>query len=104
MRFRAAHVPSGNVIIETSHRTIKTMAARSKCLIPEAVYIYNVTPKDDVDPKTAPINGWGGYLARTKGIEDVGKSRSQHVGIELATVCGLDQKKQYATTRTWPER
>ena len=27
MRFRAAHVPSGNGIVENSHRTIKTIAA-----------------------------------------------------------------------------
>ena len=71
MRFRAAHVPSGNGIVERSHRTIKTIAARSKCSIPEAVYLYNVTPRDDVDPMTAPMNGWGGYVARTKGIEGV---------------------------------
>ena len=57
MRFRAAHVPSGNGIVERSHRTIKTITARSKCLIPEAVYVYNVTPKDDVDPMTAQMNG-----------------------------------------------
>ena len=70
MRFRAAHVPSGNGIVERSHRTIKTIAARSKCSIPEAVYLY-VTPKDDVDPMNAPMNGWGGYVSRTKGIECV---------------------------------
>ena len=71
MRFRAAYVPSGNGIVERSHRTVKTIAARSKCSIPEAVYVYNITPKDDVDPKTAPINGWAGYEARTKGVEEV---------------------------------
>ena len=35
----------------------------------EAVYLYNVTPKDGCTPETAPINIWGGYMARVRGID-----------------------------------
>ena len=47
MRFRCAYVPAGNGIVERSHCTIKRIAARTRCLVMEAVYWYNVTPKDD---------------------------------------------------------
>ena len=48
LRFHCAYVPFGNGIIERCHRTVKRIAARKQCTIPEAVYWYNVTPKDDV--------------------------------------------------------
>ena len=56
LRFRYAYVPSGNGIIEQCYRTVKRIAARKQCTIPEAVYWYNVTPKDDVSSDTAPAN------------------------------------------------
>ncbi|KFD46109.1 LOW QUALITY PROTEIN: hypothetical protein M513_13004 [Trichuris suis] len=46
MRFRCAHVPSGNGIVERCHRTVKVIAARKGCSIAEAVYLYNITPRD----------------------------------------------------------
>ena len=69
VRFRAAYVPSGNGIVERCHRTVKTIAARKGCSVMEAVYLYNVTPKDGSTPETAPINLWGGYMARVRGID-----------------------------------
>ena len=56
MRFRCAYVPAGNGIVERSHRTIKRIAARTRCSVMEAVYWYNVTPKDDASASTAPAN------------------------------------------------
>ena len=38
LRFRRAHVPAGNGIVEGSHRSIKTIAARKNCPVLEAVY------------------------------------------------------------------
>ena len=38
MRFRCAYVPAGNGIVERSHRTIKRIAARTRCSVMEAVY------------------------------------------------------------------
>ena len=38
MRFRCAYVPAGNGIVERSHRTIKRIAPRTRCLVMEAVY------------------------------------------------------------------
>ena len=68
LRFRCAYVPSGNGIIERCHRTVKRIAARKQCTIPEAVYWYNVTPKDDVSSATAPANMVYRCRIRLKGI------------------------------------
>ena len=42
-------VSLGNGIVERCHRAIKHIAARTRCFIMEALYWYNVTPKDDVN-------------------------------------------------------
>ena len=68
LRFRCAYVPSGNGIIERCHRTVKRIAARKRSTIPESVYWYNVTPKDDVSSTTAPVNMVYWYHVRLKGI------------------------------------
>ena len=62
-------MPSGNGIIERNHRTVKTIAARKDHTVSEAVYWYNVTPKDDVSPSTAQANALHRYHVRVKGIE-----------------------------------
>ena len=69
LRFRCAYVPSGNGIIERNYRTVKTIAARKDCTVSEAVYWYNITPKDDVSPSTAPADALHRYHVRVKGIE-----------------------------------
>lgn len=53
VRFRCAHVPSGNGIAERCHRTVKVIASRKRCSVAEAVYLYNVMPKDDCTASTA---------------------------------------------------
>ena len=70
LRFRCAYSPSGNGIVERSHRTVKTIAARKNCSILEAVYWHNVTSKDDVSPCTAPADTLHRYYIRIKGVED----------------------------------
>ena len=70
LRFRCAYSPSGNGIVERSHRTVKTIAARKNCSILEAVYWHNVTPKDDVSPCTAQADMLHRYHVRIKGVED----------------------------------
>ena len=69
MRFRCAYVPAGNGIVERSHHTIKRIAARTRCSVMEAVYWYNVTPKDDVSASTAPANIIYSYTARIRGVD-----------------------------------
>ena len=69
MRFRCAYVPAGNGIVERSHRTIKRIATRTQCLVMEAVYWYNVTPKDDALASTTPANVIYSYMARIKSID-----------------------------------
>ena len=69
MRFRCAYVPADNRIVERSHHTIKCTATRTWCSVMEAVYWYNVTPKDDTLASTAPANGIYSYPARIKGID-----------------------------------
>ena len=70
VRFRAAHVPSGNGIVERCHRTVKTIAARKGCSMLEAVYLYNVTPQDGDTPETAPMSMMSGHVARVRGIDE----------------------------------
>ncbi|XP_043214663.1 uncharacterized protein LOC122378020 [Amphibalanus amphitrite] len=66
--FRCAHSPSGNGITERCHRTVKTIVARSGCSVMEAVNLYNITPKDDVDAGSAPANMVYSYEVRVRGI------------------------------------
>ena len=62
-----------NGICERNHRTIKTIAARSKISITEAVYRYNVTPLDDTNTVTAPGNRMYRHEMRVRGIDPVGE-------------------------------
>ena len=71
LHFRCAYVPSGNGIVERCHRSIKRIAARKECSISEAVYWYNITPKDNTSQSSAPANMIYRYLTRVKGIDEV---------------------------------
>ena len=71
IHFRCAYAPSGNGIMERCHRSIKRIATRKKCSISEAVYWYNVTPKDDTSQSSAPANMIHCYPTRLKGIDKV---------------------------------
>ena len=75
VHFRCAHVPSGNGISERNHRSIKRIAARAKCSVPEAVYWYNVTPRDDTHQSSAPINCLHRYEVRVRGIDSVSEGQ-----------------------------
>ena len=61
----------GNEIIERFHRTIKRLAARTRCSTQEAVYWHNVMPKDDETVSTAPAKLTYAYKIRLKGIDAV---------------------------------
>uniref|UniRef100_A0A5S6QMD7 Integrase catalytic domain-containing protein n=1 Tax=Trichuris muris TaxID=70415 RepID=A0A5S6QMD7_TRIMR len=56
LRFRCAYAPSGNGIVERCHRTVKVIAARKNCSVNEAVYRYNLMPRDDCSVDKAPAN------------------------------------------------
>ncbi|KFD45927.1 hypothetical protein M513_13212 [Trichuris suis] len=66
LRFRCAYVPSGNGITERCHRTVKVIAARSKCSVQEAVHRYNLTPRDDSSAATAPANAIYRYVLKDR--------------------------------------
>lgn len=57
LHFRCAHFLVGNAIIEKCYLTIKCTAARKQCSVEEAVYLYNIMPKDNTSTFTAPENG-----------------------------------------------
>ena len=71
VRFRCAYVASGNGVTEQCHRSVKRIAARKHCIIAEAVYWYNVAPKDDIDSATAPAIKLYNYEVRLHGIDRV---------------------------------
>lgn len=64
LRFRAAHVPSGNGIVERNHRTVKVIAARKQCSIAEAVHLYNVAPRDGREADDSPASRVYRYAVR----------------------------------------
>ncbi|KFD46861.1 hypothetical protein M514_12266 [Trichuris suis] len=72
IRFRCAYAPSGNDIAERCHRTVKVIAARKNCSVMEAVYVYNVTPRDDSSAATAPANALYRYQVRVRTVDPVG--------------------------------
>ena len=69
LRFRCAHVPARNGIVECSHRSIKTIAARKNCPALEAVYWYNMTPKDSLSSSTSPADMLHRYHIRVRNID-----------------------------------
>ena len=80
LRPRCAYAPSGNGIAERSHRTVKRIAARKECSIEEALYWYNVSPKDNSEPGTAPINCIHSYAVRVMGEASEAPSTPAEVG------------------------
>ncbi|KFD49045.1 hypothetical protein M513_10093 [Trichuris suis] len=71
LRFRCAYAPSGNGIIERCHRSVKVIAARKGCAVCEAVYWYNLMPRDDCSEATAPANAIYRYPVRVRGVDSV---------------------------------
>ncbi|KFD51154.1 hypothetical protein M513_07918 [Trichuris suis] len=70
LRFRCAYVPSGN----------KVIAARKCCSIAEAVYLYNVTPRDDRTTQSAPSSEIHRYDVRLRGIDEPRKEEQPKDG------------------------
>uniref|UniRef100_A0A5S6QJ61 RNA-directed DNA polymerase n=1 Tax=Trichuris muris TaxID=70415 RepID=A0A5S6QJ61_TRIMR len=77
VRFRCAYVPSGNGMVERCHRTVKVIAARKGCSIEEAVYLYNITPRDDRTSQAAPANGVYKYAVRIRRVDVSSKEGPQ---------------------------
>ncbi|KFD61492.1 hypothetical protein M514_26305 [Trichuris suis] len=71
LRFRCAYAPSGNGIIERCHRSVKVIAARKGCAVCEAVYWYNLMPRDDCSEATATANAIYRYPVRVRGVDSV---------------------------------
>lgn len=71
IRYRCAYVPSGNGIAERAHRTVKRIAARLQCSISEAVYWYNVSPKDPQlsSESSVPADRVYAYAMRVRGVD-----------------------------------
>ncbi|KFD49597.1 hypothetical protein M513_09540 [Trichuris suis] len=71
LRFRCAYVPSGNGIAERCHRSVKVIAARKGCSIPEAVYLYNVTPRVDCSESSTPAAAMYPYDVRVREVDQL---------------------------------
>ena len=69
--FRCVYVPAGNGIAERCLRSIKRIAARTRCSVQEAVYWYNVVPKDNASLLTTPANRIYRYEFRIRNIDAV---------------------------------
>ena len=71
LRFWCAYVPASNSIVEWCHHSIKRIAARTRCSVQEAMYWYNIMPKDDTSSLTAPVHGIYRYEVRIRNIDPV---------------------------------
>ena len=69
LRFRYAHIPARNGIVEGSHRSIKTIAARKNCSVLEVVYWYNVTPKGSLSSSASPVDVLHRYHIRVRNVD-----------------------------------
>lgn len=67
--FRAAYRASGNGIVERHHRTIKAMAERGDVNPVEAVYWYNMSPRDGQKDGTVPQKSIFDYEWRQPGVQ-----------------------------------
>ena len=64
--------------MERSHRTIKVIAARKNCTIAEAVFRYNVAPRDDESAESAPANLLYRYEVRVPGLDSSGRDVTEN--------------------------
>ena len=55
--------------MERRHHSVKRIAARKRCSVTEAVYWYNIAPKDGADPSTSPANRLYSYNVHVYGID-----------------------------------
>ena len=67
LQFHCVYIAAG--IAERCHCTVKRIAARMHCLIQEAVYWHNVTPRDNMSPPTKPANKIYHYEVSVKGVD-----------------------------------
>lgn len=64
-------MPSRNGIVEICHKNVKRIAARKQCTIMQAVYWYNVMPKDYGLSSTASANMIHHYQVWLRGTDMV---------------------------------
>ena len=79
LRFRCAHIPARNGIVECCHRSTKTIAARKNYPTLEAVYWYNVTSKDNLS-STLPADVLHRYHNRVRDIDAMSPPEPQITG------------------------
>jgi hypothetical protein len=102
LRYRCAHRPSGNGIVERVHRTIKRMAARTRANVFDMAYFYNVSPRDGTKADSVPANKMCRYDWRVpgcadRGERDVRKNRDFVIGQRVYVKPGYNR-----CTTEWP--
>lgn len=75
--FRAAWRATGNGIVERHHRTVKSMAEKMAASPIEAVYWYNISPKDGQKEESVPHVSVYKYAWRMKGYPSNAEAGSQ---------------------------
>ena len=68
---------SGNGIAERCHRIIKVIAARKGYEIAEAVYLYNITPRDNSTQATAPAKTLYRCPVRIRGLDHCAEDEAE---------------------------
>ena len=98
-RFRAAHWPSGNGIIERHYRTIKSLATRAGAPSPLAmVFWYNMAPKEGIDGCTAPCRQVHSFGWRHPALRPV-HSQDGHAVFEVGDCVWVKPQDRCCTSR-----
>jgi len=66
--------------VERRHHSVKRIAARKRCSVTEAVYWYNIAPKDGADPSTSPANRLYSYNVHVYGIDHTSPEEASGTG------------------------
>ena len=97
--YRAAHRPSGNGIVERVHRTIKRTAERSGCSPLQAVFWYNIAPKDGIHGQSVPSSSLYRYKWRHPSEEPVKEKGAGISNVQNGDLVWVKPPKAKCTSR-----
>lgn len=100
--YRAAYRAGGNGIVERHHRTIKAMAERMMRSPVEAVYWYNVAPKDGQNGDSVPAKAVHTYNWRMKGYNEKETDEEPECEVKVGDEVWVKPGNAHCTTR-WRE-
>ena len=97
--YRAAHRPSGNGIVERHHRTIKASAERGSMNPIEAVFWYNMSPRNALADSSVPQRAIYTYEWRHPQLPRKREEDTENVPIKVGEEVWVKPPKAKCTTK-----